>query len=148
MPPGSILIVGAGLAGARCAETLRAEGFEGQLVLVGEEPVAPYERPALSKEFLLGERSANDLLFRPASFWVERRIELAVGERIVSLDPRAGTATSHRGTVFRWNALVLATGARPRRLPFPAPPGVCVLRTLADAAALLARFGPGGVPLV
>ena len=65
MPPGSILIVGAGLAGARCAETLRAEGFEGELVLVGEEPFPPYERPALSKEFLAGERSVEDLLLRP-----------------------------------------------------------------------------------
>lgn len=136
MPPGSILIVGAGLAGARCAETLRAEGFEGELVLVGEEPFPPYERPALSKEFLAGERSVEDLLLRPESFWVDRRIELALGERVVSIDSRAGTATTHRGTVFRWNALVLATGARPRRLPFPAPPGVHVLRTVAEASAL------------
>jgi 3-phenylpropionate/trans-cinnamate dioxygenase ferredoxin reductase component len=136
MPPGSILIVGAGLAGARCAETLRAEGFEGELVLVGEEPFPPYERPALSKEFLAGERSVEDLLLRPESFWLDRRIELALGERVVSIDSRAGTATTHRGTVFRWNALVLATGARPRRLPFPSPPGVHVLRTVAEASAL------------
>ena len=136
MPPGSILIVGAGLAGARCAETLRAEGFEGELVLVGEEPLPPYERPALSKEFLAGERSVEDLLLRPDSFWLDRRIELALGERVVSIDSRAGTATTHRRTVFRWNALVLATGARPRRLPFPAPPGVHVLRTVAEASAL------------
>ena len=123
MPPGSILIVGAGLAGARCAETLRAEGFEGELVLVGEEPFPPYERPALSKEFLAGERSVEDLLLRPESFWLDRRIELALGERVVSIDSRAGTATTHRGTVFRWNALVLATGARPRRLPVPGTAG-------------------------
>ncbi len=67
--PRSILVVGAGLAGARCAETLRAEGYDGELVLVGEEPFAPYERPALSKEFLSGEKSASDLFLRPASFW-------------------------------------------------------------------------------
>ena len=142
MPPGSILIVGAGLAGARCAETLRAEGFEGELVLVGEEPFPPYERPALSKEFLAGERSVEDLLLRPESFWLDRRIELALGERVVSIDSRAGTATTHRGTVFRWNALVLATGARPRRLPFPAPPGVHVLRTVAEASALRDELVP------
>ena len=142
MPPGSILIVGAGLAGARCAETLRAEGFEGELVLVGEEPFPPYERPALSKEFLAGERSVEDLLLRPESFWLDRRIELALGERVVSIDSRAGTATTHRRTVFRWNALVLATGARPRRLPFPAPPGVHVLRTVVEASALRDELVP------
>ena len=142
MPPGSILIVGAGLAGARCAETLRAEGFEGELVLVGEEPFPPYERPALSKEFLAGERSLEDLLLRPESFWLDRRIDLALGERVVSIDSRAGTATTHRRTVIRWNALVLATGARPRRLPFPAPPGVHVLRTVAEASALRDELVP------
>jgi hypothetical protein len=77
--PASVLIVGAGLAGARCAETLRADGYEGRITLVGEEPVAPYERPALSKEFLAGDRAANDLLLRPPGFWAEREIELVLG---------------------------------------------------------------------
>ena len=143
MTPRSILVVGAGLAGARCAETLRAEGYDGELVLVGEEPVPPYERPALSKEFLAGQRSADDLLLRPESFWAEQRIELVTGERVTAVDRKRKTATTSRGRVLGWEALVLATGARPRRLPFPAPAGVHVLRTLEDAAALREELLPG-----
>jgi NADPH-dependent 2,4-dienoyl-CoA reductase/sulfur reductase-like enzyme len=134
--PRSVLIVGAGLAGARCAETLRAEGFEGRVLLVGDEPLPPYERPALSKEFLSGARPTDKLLLRPAPFWDEQRIELLLGSRIVSVDSSAGLARTAGGRVLGWDAIVLATGARPRRLPLPAPPGVHVLRTLADATAL------------
>ena len=74
MTPRSVLIVGGGLAGSRCAETLRAQGYDGRVVLVGEEPVAPYERPALSKEHLAGERTTVEL--RAPEFWAERGIEL------------------------------------------------------------------------
>src|SRR5512132_3473495 len=88
--PASVLIVGAGLAGARCAETLRAEGYDGTITLVGEEPVAPYERPALSKEFLSGERTAGELLLRRPTFWTERGIELVLGDG--SRRPRRGRA--------------------------------------------------------
>jgi 3-phenylpropionate/trans-cinnamate dioxygenase ferredoxin reductase subunit len=141
--PRSILVVGAGLAGARCAETLRAEGFDGELVLVGEEPVAPYERPALSKEFLMGDRSAEDLFLRPDAFWDEQRIELVLGQRVASVDRERRTATTSGGRVIRWDALVLATGARARHLPFDTPAGTHVLRTLADAIALRRELVPG-----
>jgi NADPH-dependent 2,4-dienoyl-CoA reductase/sulfur reductase-like enzyme len=141
--PRSILVVGAGLAGARCAETLRAEGYDGELALVGDEPVAPYERPALSKEFLAGQRSVDDLLLRPGSFWAEQGIELVLGERVTTVDRRRKTATTSRGRVLPWEALVLATGARPRLLPFASPKGVHVLRTLADAATLRGELVPG-----
>ena len=106
--------MGAGLAGARCAETLRAEGFDGDLVLVGEEPVAPYERPALSKEFLAGSKSVDDLLLRPRSFWAEQRIELVLGQRVASVDRTRRTVTTSSGLKLGWDTLVLATGARPR----------------------------------
>ena len=66
--PGMVVIVGAGLAGARCAETLRAEGYDGEVVLVGEEPYAPYERPALSKGFLTGKRDLAEMALHPSSF--------------------------------------------------------------------------------
>jgi 3-phenylpropionate/trans-cinnamate dioxygenase ferredoxin reductase subunit len=122
--PVSVLIAGAGLAGARCAETLRAEGYAGRITLVGEEPFPPYERPALSKEFLAGERSADDLLLRPPGFWAEQGIELVLGRRVEPSD----------------ELLVVATGARPRRLSVP---GAHVLRTLADAIALRAELRPG-----
>ena len=139
----SVVIVGAGLAGARCAETLRAEGFDGDLVLVGEEPVAPYERPALSKEFLAGSKNADDLLLRPRSFWAEQRIELVLGQRVDSVDRTRGTVTTSSGLELGWDTLVLATGARPRQLPFASPAGVHVLRTLADAEALRDELLPG-----
>ena len=87
MSPPTVLIVGAGLAGARAAETLRAEGFDGRVLLVGEEPVAPYERPALSKEFLAGKRDEASLLLRKPAFWEERGIELLLGRRVLSADP-------------------------------------------------------------
>jgi len=141
--PRSILVVGAGLAGARCAETLRAEGFDGELTLVGEEPFAPYERPALSKEFLTGEKSASDLFLRPGSFWNEQRIELVLGQRVASVDVDRRTAVTSAGRLIGWDALVLATGARARKLPFDTPEGVHVLRSLADAQALRRELLPG-----
>jgi 3-phenylpropionate/trans-cinnamate dioxygenase ferredoxin reductase component len=146
--PRSILVVGAGLAGSRCAETLRAEGYDGELVLVGEEPVPPYERPALSKQFLAGTRTSAELSLRPSEFWLEHAVELLLGRRVVSIDLGRRTATTDRGGELRWDALVLATGARPRRLPFPAPAGVHVLRTLGDARALRAELTPGARLLV
>lgn len=136
--PRSILIVGAGLAGARCAETLRAEGYDGRIVLVGDEQLGPYERPALSKEFLAGAPDTEGLLLRRPSFWAGREIELQLGRRVVSIDGPAGKARTDRGELLEWDALVLATGARPRRLPFRAPLGAHVLRTVSDAEALRA----------
>ena len=137
MTPGRVVIVGAGLAGSRCAETLRAEGFEGRVVLVGEEPTPPYERPTLSKEFLAGEREKVEL--REPEFWAEREIELVLGRRIESVDLLHKSA----GEGLEWDALVIATGARARRLPFDVPAGVHTLRTVADAAALREELGPG-----
>jgi 3-phenylpropionate/trans-cinnamate dioxygenase ferredoxin reductase component len=143
MTPRSVLIVGAGLAGTRCAETLRAEGYDGDLVIVGEEDVPPYERPALSKEFLAGKRTTADLLLRPLSYWPEHAIDLRLGSRITRVDTAERLATAEDGGTYAWDALVLATGARPRLLPFAAPPGVHVLRTLADARGLRAQLRSG-----
>jgi 3-phenylpropionate/trans-cinnamate dioxygenase ferredoxin reductase component len=132
MRPRAVVIVGAGLAGSRCAETLRAEGFEGRVVLIGDEPTPPYERPALSKEFLAGEREGLEL--RKPEFWAEQEIELVLGRRVERLDSTVGGVA--------WDALVLATGARARRLP-TVPPGVHTLRTRADAAGLRSELRPG-----
>jgi 3-phenylpropionate/trans-cinnamate dioxygenase ferredoxin reductase subunit len=134
--PGTVVIVGAGLAGARCAETLRAEGFDGGVVLVGDEPHAPYERPALSKEFLAGKRDLEEMSLRPDGFWAEQGIDLRLGCRIVDVDRERKTATTADGAELAWDALVIATGARVRRLPFPTPAGVHVLRTADDALGL------------
>ena len=139
----TVVIVGAGLAGARAAETLRAEGFDGRVVLVGDEPVAPYERPALSKEFLAGTRDEESLLLRKPGYWDSRGIELALGTRVVDVDPIVRVARTSRGGELRFDTLIVATGARPRRLPLELPRGVYELRTLADAAALRDELIPG-----
>ena len=121
MRPGTVLVVGAGLAGTRAAETLRAEGYDGRLIVVGDEASAPYERPALSKEYLAGTKSEQQLRLRPPEFWVDSEIELRLARRVVHIDPALRTATLSSGEVLTWDALVLATGARPRSLPFAAP---------------------------
>ena len=131
----TVLIAGAGLAGSRCAETLRAGGFTGRIVLVGAERTPPYERPALSKEFLSGVRERIEL--RSPEHWHDCGIELELGTRIVEL--AQGTATTDSGAVHRWDALVLATGARARRLPEHSH----VLRTLDDAIRLRRELRPG-----
>ena len=135
MTPRTVVIVGAGLAGSRCAETLRSEGFDGRIVVFGEEPHAPYERPALSKELLAGKVDRIEL--RPSESWEERGIELVLGRRVEEIDVSQRTVEG-----ISWDALVLATGARARRLPVM-PPGVHVLRTLVDAHALRAELSPG-----
>jgi NADPH-dependent 2,4-dienoyl-CoA reductase/sulfur reductase-like enzyme len=133
---GTVVVVGAGLAGSRCAETLRGEGFEGRIVVFGDEPHAPYERPALSKDLLAGARASVDL--RAEEFWADRGIELRLGERVESVDLLGRVANG-----VEWDALVLATGARPRRLPGEQPAGVHVLRTRADADGLRSELRPG-----
>jgi 3-phenylpropionate/trans-cinnamate dioxygenase ferredoxin reductase subunit len=130
----SVVIVGAGLAGSRCAETLRAEGFDGRIVLVGDEALPPYERPALSKEFLAGRRDRIEL--RPRAHWDERDIELVLGHRVERLDLAGRTYAGGPPA----DALVIATGARARALPGPTPPGVLSLRTAADADRLRAEL--------
>ncbi len=126
-----ILVAGAGLAGSRVAETLRHLGHEGPIVLVGDEPHAPYERPALSKELLTGGRT--DVSLRPDGHWADRGIELLTGISVTQVDPGSRTALVG-ATPVSYEALVVATGARARRLPGPA--GVHHLRTLADARGL------------
>ena len=139
----TVAIVGAGLAGARAAETLRSEGFEGRIVLIGEEDVAPYERPALSKEFLAGARDEQSLLLRSASYWDRHDIELRLEQRVEFVDPMTSRLRTRRGVELEFDRLVLATGARPRRLPLSLPDGVHELRTLVDARSLRADLVPG-----
>jgi 3-phenylpropionate/trans-cinnamate dioxygenase ferredoxin reductase subunit len=137
MNDGTVVIAGAGLAGARCAENLRALDWEGRIVLAGAERHPPYERPALSKEFLAGRRS--NLALRPEAFWEEQGIELLAGHRVDAVDTERKSAHIG-GEVVDWDALVIATGAGARRLD--GPPGVHHLRTLDDAAALAAELSP------
>jgi 3-phenylpropionate/trans-cinnamate dioxygenase ferredoxin reductase component len=135
-----VVIVGAGLAGSRCAQTLRAEGYDGPITLVGDEPHPPYERPALSKEFLAGTR--DDLLLQASTAWVDLEIDLEPGVRVERIDTRRRLARTSCGDLV-WDALVLATGARARRPAAFRGSGVHVLRTLDDARRLRSELVPG-----
>jgi len=138
----SIVIVGASLAGAKAAETLRAEGFEGRVVLIGEEAERPYERPLLSKEYLRGEKPAAKVYVHDESFYAGHDIELMTGTRVESLDPAAHQVTLAGGGRMPYSKLLLATGASPRPLPLPGAdlPGVRYLRQLGDSDALRAAI--------
>jgi 3-phenylpropionate/trans-cinnamate dioxygenase ferredoxin reductase subunit len=111
--------------------------------MIGDEPLGPYERPALSKEYLAGARDEDSLLLRAPEFWERRQIELRLSTRVVRVDPVARRATTERGSELAFDELVLATGARPRRLPLELPEGVHELRTLADARRLRDELTPG-----
>lgn len=132
------VIVGASLAGGRAAETLRAEGFGGRIVLLGAEPHRPYERPPLSKGYLAGSIVEDDIFLRPLDFYDEQSIELRLGVRATHLDPGARVVTLDTGEAIDFDMLLIATGATPRRLGIPGDmlDGVLYLRTLEDARRL------------
>jgi len=134
----TFVIVGASLAGAKAAETLRTEGFEGRVVLIGEETERPYERPYLSKEYLRGDKPAAKLYVHNEGFYADNDIELLTGTRVESLDPGAREVTLSGGSTMAYSRLLLATGAAPRRLALPGAdlPGVRYLREMADSDAL------------
>jgi len=138
----TFVIVGASLAGAKAAETLRAEGFDGRVVLIGEEAERPYERPLLSKEYLRGEKPAAKLYVHDEGFYADNHVELLTGTRVVSFDPGAREVTLAGGSSMAYSRLLLSTGAAPRRLPLPGAdlPGVRYLRTMGDSQALRAAI--------
>ncbi len=140
------VVVGAGLAGAKAAETLREEGFDGPVVLVGAEPERPYERPPLSKQYLLGRADRDSAFVHDAGWYAEHDVELRTGVRATRLDPAAHRLTLHTGEELGYARLLLATGASPRRLPVPGADldGVRYLRTLADADRLRTDLAGGG----
>ena len=140
-----IVIVGAGHAGAGAAAFLRQFGWPGDILLLGEEPVAPYHRPPLSKAWLKGEATAASLALRPPGFWEAQRIAFRPGTRVEGLDLATRRLHLADGEALAWDRLILATGARPRRLAIPGAelPGVLALRNAADADRLKAVLGPG-----
>jgi 3-phenylpropionate/trans-cinnamate dioxygenase ferredoxin reductase component len=140
MPRPTFVIVGAGLAGAKAAETLRAEGFDGRLLLLGEEPERPYERPPLSKAYLRGEADRDSLHVHPEGFYAAHHIELRPSTPVRSIDPAARRVELASGERIGYQRLLLATGAAPRRLPLPGADlaGVHYLRTRSDADLLAA----------
>lgn len=111
-----VVIVGAGHAGAQAAAALRQQGFEGTIELVGAEAELPYERPALSKEYLSGEKTFDRLLIRPAGFWADRHVQMTLGRSVILIDAGVHTATLDDGTVLEYGSLIWAAGGAPRGL--------------------------------
>jgi len=140
----TILIIGGGQAGAQAVDTLRREGFGGRLVLIGDEPELPYQRPPLSKKYLSGEMPADRLVFRHRTFYDEHRIELKLGRQAVRLDAAARQVELADGEKLTYDRALLCLGAESRRLTCPgaALPGVHYLRALADVAPIQAGFKP------
>jgi NADPH-dependent 2,4-dienoyl-CoA reductase/sulfur reductase-like enzyme len=135
-----IVVVGAGLGGLRSVEALRREGFEGRITLVGEEPEAPYDRPPLSKDVLLGTRAPETLFFRTPEKLAKLDVELILDQPAGGLD-LAARSIEVGASSLRFDGLILATGATPRTLPdLEGKPGVHTLRTMGDATGLAAAF--------
>ena len=143
--PETHVIAGAGLAGAKAAEALRSEGFEGRIVLVGDEPELPYERPPLSKDYLRGETPREQARVHEAGFYADHDIELLTGTKVTDLNAAARDVTLSTGERLGYDRLLLATGSEPRRLSVPgaALDGVHHLRTFADSDAIAAALQPG-----
>jgi 3-phenylpropionate/trans-cinnamate dioxygenase ferredoxin reductase subunit len=135
-----VLIVGAGQGGAAAALQLRQQGFTGTVGLLGRESEPPYERPPLSKEYMLGEKSFERLYIRPPEFWPGKQIELVLGVEAIEIDAAAQTVALSDGRTVGYGELIWATGGDPRRLACPGAdlPGVYGVRTRADADAILA----------
>jgi 3-phenylpropionate/trans-cinnamate dioxygenase ferredoxin reductase subunit len=137
------IIVGASLAGAKAAQTLREEGFEGRVVLLGEESVRPYERPPLSKGYLQGEAGLDKVFVHDENYYDDHDIELRLSSPVQSLDTKNQSVVLVSGERLDYDSVLLATGATPRRLEVPGSEleGLCYLRSLDDADRLRAAIG-------
>ena len=135
-------ILGTGQAGFQAAASLRQEGFDGRIVLIGDEPVPPYQRPPLSKSYLAAESGLDELWLRPETFYAAHKIDLLAGESVRSIDRQERRLRLASGADIAWDHLILATGARFRPLTVPGAEldGVLPLRTLADADILRERL--------
>ena len=136
------LIVGASLAGAKAAETLRAEGFDGPLIMIGQESERPYERPPLSKEYLLGKAERDTIYVHPPQWYAEHDVDLRLGVTVTGLHPGSHEVSLADGSRTGYSKLLLATGSSPRRLTVPGADlgGVLYLRTVQDSDRLKAAF--------
>jgi 3-phenylpropionate/trans-cinnamate dioxygenase ferredoxin reductase subunit len=139
----TFVIVGGGLAGAKAAEALRADGFDGEVVLFGSEPERPYERPPLSKGYLLGKEDREKAFVHSADWYDEHDVDLRSGVTVAMIDPAAHLVTFDGGTIA-YDKLLLATGASARRIDIPGAGlgNVLYLRTLPESEALRAAFTP------
>ncbi|MGH8211363.1 MAG: NAD(P)/FAD-dependent oxidoreductase, partial [Steroidobacteraceae bacterium] len=140
-----IVIVGAGQAAVQAADTLRRKGFTGKLTVVGDEPWLPYQRPPLSKKYLAGALERDRLMIRPAQFYADHSVQTHLGRRVEEIARADQRLRLDDGATLAYDALLLATGSRPRKLGTPGAElcGVHFLRTIADVERIRADFGPG-----
>ncbi|MGH1353681.1 MAG: NAD(P)/FAD-dependent oxidoreductase [Thalassovita sp.] len=146
----NIVVVGAGQAGSAAVAQLRKSGFEGTITLIGEESAPPYQRPPLSKKYLLGEMDVERLYLRPASFYAESDITMTLNTRVDAID-RVGKVVNAGGQQIPYDALILTTGSIPNRLPAKiggALDGVFVVRGLDDVDAMAPKFSEGAKVLI
>lgn len=145
-----VVVIGAGQAGSSCVAKLRNSGFEGRVTLIGAEPVPPYQRPPLSKAYLMGEMALERLFLRPEAFYAEHDINLMMNTPVDEIDTGA-QRISVQGKTIRYDDLVLTTGSVPRHLPASIGgnlDGVHVVRDLADVDAMASRFVKGAKVLI
>jgi 3-phenylpropionate/trans-cinnamate dioxygenase ferredoxin reductase subunit len=136
----TFVVVGANMTGGAAVQGLRDGGFDGRLVLIGEEPHLPYERPPLSKEYLRGEQDLASVFMRKDEWYQEQDIDARVGARAIGLSPSERVVELEGGERITYDALLLATGARPRRLPGPESERIHYLRTIEDADRIRGRL--------
>ena len=140
----TFVIVGAGLAGAKAVEALREQGYDGELILLGDEQLPPYERPPLSKSYLLGDSPWEEAVVHPESWYADHGIDLRLGTRVSAL--HADEHVIEAGERVSYDKLLLATGSTPRRLP--GDEGLLHLRRRGDSDAIKATFGDGRLVIV
>ena len=140
-----VVVIGGGLAGAKTAEALRDQGFGGHVTILAAERRLPYERPPLSKSYLMGDSPFEDALVHTATWYRDHDVEVCLGVRATSFDRSAHTVTADDGSTHRYDKLVLATGSLVRRLPLPGADaeGALYLRSVEDSDAIRAHFGEG-----
>jgi 3-phenylpropionate/trans-cinnamate dioxygenase ferredoxin reductase subunit len=139
------VIIGAGQAGCDLSTALRQQGYEGKIVLIGDEPALPYRRPPLSKAYLSGEMETEALYIKPQKAYEKQNVEVRTGVLVTSLDRHAHTVTLDNGETIKYTKLALTTGGRARRLPLPGAekPNVHYVRTHEDITRLKEQFKPG-----
>ena len=145
-----VVVIGAGQAGASCVAKLRNGGFDGKITLIGAEPCPPYQRPPLSKGYLLGGMTLERLFLRPAAFYVDQDISLKTNCRVTAINPTEQRVSTTEGDIA-YDELVLTTGSVPRRLPAAIGgdlEGVFTVRDLADVDAMASRFSEGAKVLI
>ena len=142
---GGMVIIGAGHAAGQAAASLRQEGYEDEIVIVGDEPHIPYQRPPLSKQYLSGEQGIERVYLRPEKFYADKDITVRTSQRVESIDTSAQCIATESGETIDYDKLLLATGGRPRKLDLPGSDlaGIHYLRTIADVDAIRAEFGTG-----